>query len=189
MRKALQIQSGVVALLATGLARSAPVPLELNPSQQPEMRFTVDAPLDEIVGMSQALSGRANFDAVSGLGSGSIAVDLTSFHTGIALRDEDLRDQFFQSDKYPQAILTIDKLDPAVAGLLLPGRSVQADAVGTLSLHGVNKPIRIPLKLQAGSQGGRTILLAQGDFEIRFADYGIPRPRALFLKLGDRAHV
>ncbi len=189
MRDLLQPLSLTLALLAAPLARSAPVPLEIDPSQPAQMRFTVEAPLDDIVGTSQGLSGRASFDAASGVGSGTVAVDLASFRTGIALRDEDLRDQFFQADKYPQATLTIAKLDPAVAGLLLPGRAVQADGVGTLSLHGVNHPVRIPLKLQAGSQAGRTLLLAQGSFDIRFVDYGIPQPKALILKLGNHAHV
>ncbi|HUB06506.1 MAG TPA: YceI family protein [Myxococcales bacterium] len=170
-------------------ALGAAVPLTLDPRQPAEVRFTVDSPLDEIVGVSDRVSGSATFDAASGIGSGKIAVDLTSFRTGISLRDADLRDQFFQADQYPQATLTIDKLDPAVAGLLLPGRSVQADGVGSLSLHGVARPVRVPLKLQAGSEGGRILLLANGTFEVHLSDFGIPRPKALFLKLGDHARV
>jgi mono/diheme cytochrome c family protein/polyisoprenoid-binding protein YceI len=188
MRSALFILLGLT-LTHASLAQAAPMALDLDPSRQPEMRFTVDAPLDEIVGTSRALVGSASFDPASGAGKGRVAVDLKSFRTGLALRDEDLRDQFFQAGKYPQAVLTLDKLDPAVAGLLTPGRSVLTDGSGTLSLHGTNRPVHIALKLQAGVQNGQTVLLVQGDFDVRFADYGIPRPKALFLKLGDHAHV
>ncbi len=38
---------------------------------------------------------------------GSVAVDLASFDTGIELRNEDLRDQFLEADRYEEAILTV----------------------------------------------------------------------------------
>ncbi|MHB8417749.1 MAG: YceI family protein [Myxococcales bacterium] len=175
------------ALLLSTLGSA--VPLALDGSRPAQIRFEVDSPLDEIVGVSEGLGGSASFDAANGTGAGRFDVDLSSFRTGISLRDEDLRDQFFQVDRYPKATLTLERLDPAPAGLLLPGRRVQVDGLCTLSLHGVTKPVRVPLELQAGSQAGRALLLANGEFEIRFADYGIPRPKALFLKLGDRARV
>ncbi len=167
----------------------AAVPLSLDPRQPAEIRFAVDSPLDEIAGVSDRVSAKLSFDPATGSGSGTVDVDLASFRTGISLRDEDLRDQFFQVDRFPTATLVLQKLDPAVAGLLLPGRKVQADGVGTLSLHGVSRPVRVPLELQAGSEGGRLLLLASGELDVRFADYGIPRPKALFLKLGDHARV
>jgi hypothetical protein len=71
-------------------------------------RFRVEAPLDAIEGSSAGLSGTLTFDEGAwASGNGRIRIDLRSFTTGLSLRDEDLRDQFFQVDRFPEAILTI----------------------------------------------------------------------------------
>jgi polyisoprenoid-binding protein YceI/mono/diheme cytochrome c family protein len=153
-------------------------------------RFRVEAPLDAINGSSSGVSGSLSFDEAGWAnGTGRIRIDLTSFTTGLSLRDEDLRDQFFQVDRFPEATLTVARLERPSQGLLVPGRDGEADAVGTLSLHGREQPVRIPMTMLLSETGGGRDLLVRGHFEVALSDHGIVRPARLFLKLGPVAQV
>jgi len=153
-------------------------------------RFRVEAPLDAIEGSASGLSGELRFDEASWAeGTGRIRIDLAGFTTGLSLRDEDLRDQFFQTDRFPEAVLTVARIERPSQGVLVPGREGQADAVGTLSLHGKEQPVRIPITVQLSDEAGHRDLRVAGAFDVAFADHGIPRPARLFLKLGSVARV
>ncbi|MGO8969367.1 MAG: YceI family protein [Myxococcaceae bacterium] len=154
------------------------------------VRFTVEAPLDAIHGASTLMSGTLTF-AEEGWasGAGRIRIDLTGFTTGLSLRDEDLRDQFFQTDRFPEAILILTSIERVSAPVLTLDADAQADALGTLSLHGQTHPVRIPITVRLIESGGQRDLLVRGSFDVTMADYGIQRPARLFLKLGTVARV
>src|SRR5262249_42959700 len=153
-------------------------------------RFRVEAPLDAIEGSTSGLSGELRFDEASWAeGTGKIRISLTGFTTGLTLRDEDLRDQFFQVDRFPEATFTLTRLDRHTQGPLVPGREGQADAVGTFSLHGKEQPVRIPITVLLAETSGSRELQVSGTFDVPFTEYGIPRPARLFLKLGTVAKV
>jgi len=154
------------------------------------VRFRVDAPLDAIEGSTSGLSGELRFDEAGWAeGTGRIRIDLSGFTTGLSLRDEDLRDQFFQTDKFPESVLTIQRLERTSQGALVRGRGGQADAVATLSLHGKEQALRIPIEVLLQESAGQRDLQVAGTFDVPFTEYGIPRPARLFLHLGSVAHV
>ena len=153
-------------------------------------KFRVEAPLDAIEGSTFGLSGELRFDeATWAEGTGKIHIALSGFTTGLSLRDEDLRDQFFHTDRFPEALLTITRLERPSQGVLVPGREGQADAVGTLSLHGKEQPVRIPVWVMITDEAGQRTLQVTGSFDVPFTEYGIPRPARLFLKLGSVARM
>jgi polyisoprenoid-binding protein YceI/mono/diheme cytochrome c family protein len=153
-------------------------------------RFRVEAPLDAIDGATQGLSGTLSVDEASwASGTGRIRIDLKGFNTGLSLRDEDLRDQFFQADRFPEAIFTISRLDRLTQGVLVPGRGGEADAIGTLSLHGKEQPVRVPVVVLLSDVPSGRDLKVTGHFDVALADYAINRPARLFLKLGPVAKV
>jgi polyisoprenoid-binding protein YceI len=153
-------------------------------------RFTVEAPLDAIHGASSGLSGTLTLaEEAWASGAGRIRIDLTGFTTGLSLRDEDLRDQFFQVDKFPEATLILTGIERVTVAALTLDADAQADAVGMLSLHGQTKPVRIPITVRLTESTGMRNLLVRGSFDVTMADYGIPRPARLFLKLGTVAQV
>src|SRR5262245_18665278 len=43
--------------------------------------------------------------------TGSVAVDLGSLETGIALRDRHMKENYLQVDRYPKAVLNLSRLD------------------------------------------------------------------------------
>ncbi len=154
------------------------------------IRFTVEAPLDAIHGASNGMSGTLNFaEEAWASGAGRIRIDLTAFTTGLSLRDEDLRDQFFQTDRFAEAMVFLTGVERVSAAALTLNTDVQADAVGTLSLHGQTHPVRIPITVRLTQSEGQRDLLVRGTFDVTMADYGIERPARLFLKLGTVARV
>ena len=179
----------LLLLVVPGLAAAEPRPWTLQKGTG-RARFRVEAPLDAIEGSSSALSGELRFDeATWAEGTGKIHISLTGFTTGLTLRDEDLRDQFFQTDRFPEATLTLTRLERPSQGVLVPGREAQADAVGTFSLHGKEQPVRIPIWMLLSEEAGHRNLQVTGSFDVPFTEYGIPRPARLFLKLGTVARV
>jgi polyisoprenoid-binding protein YceI len=153
-------------------------------------RFTVEAPLDAIHGVSSGMSGTLTFaEEAWASGAGRIRIDLTGFTTGLSLRDEDLRDQFFQVDKFPEATLILTGIERVTVAALTLDTDAQADAVGTLSLHGQTKLVRIPITVRLTEATGQRDMMVRGNFEVTMADYGITRPARLFLKLGTVAQV
>ena len=179
----------LLVLVASVAARAEPRSWELQKSSG-RARFRVEAPLDAIDGSSAGLSGTLTFDeAAWASGTGRIRIDLRSFTTGLSLRDEDLRDQFFQVDRFPEAILTIARLERTTQGVLAPGRDGEADAVGTLSLHGKERPVRVPVTVALSESTGGRELKVSGRLDVPLAEYDIRRPARLFLRLGPLAQV
>ena len=178
----------MIALVLLSSLAAAPTTFTLTSG---EVRFTIDAPLDTISGVTRGLAGSATFDpaAWATAPSAKIDVDLASFHTGIELRDEDLRDQFFETPKFAKATLAVNALERPSAQALAEGAPAEAFASGTLSLHGADKPVKIPLKatLEDGPTGKRMVVT--GDFTVPLLDFGIQRPKRLIFKLGTDVKV
>ncbi len=180
-------------LLATlvGLASSAafaePAVWTVAPRTRGFVRFTVEGPLDDVVGETRAMSGNVTVDAKAwGGGKGVFAVDLATLKTGIDQRDEDMRDEFLETRRFPYAILSIDSITQAAPAALAVGLTANAVGTGSFEVHGVRRAVSMPLKVKLDSESR---LVAMGSFSVPFADYNISRPKRLFLKLGDTADV
>ncbi|HEY4220740.1 MAG TPA: YceI family protein [Myxococcota bacterium] len=156
-----------------------------------EVDFEIEAPLDTISGVTRTISGSATIDPAAWTVNpqAKIDVDLMTFSTGISLRDEDLRDQFFESSKFGKATLTITALERASAPALVEGTPGEAVASGTLSLHGVDKAVKIPIKatIEPTPSGQRVVVT--GDFVVPILDHKIKRPQRLVFKLGTDVKV
>jgi polyisoprenoid-binding protein YceI len=174
----------------TPLASAAASRFTLASSPRPEVRFTVEAPLDSITGISKAVSGNVFFDLETlELASSRIVADPRSFQTGISLRDEDLRDQFFEAARWPEIVLSVQKLSRFSRNSLPNGEQVQADAQALFTVHGVTRTLTFPVELTRRDAEGKTSVTVKGHFDVPLADYQIRRPSRLFLKLGEVAQV
>lgn len=167
-------------------AAAAPASYTLTSGQ---VQFAIDAPLDVIAGVSRGVTGSATIDAASWTVSpqAKVEVDLSSFRTGIDLRDEDLRDQFFQTAQFATATLTLSGLERASGPALVDGSVAEAIAVGTLSLHGIDKPVKIPLRVASDPSGERIVVT--GDFVVPLLAHAMQRPQRLIFKLGTEVKV
>jgi polyisoprenoid-binding protein YceI/mono/diheme cytochrome c family protein len=174
----------VVAALATAPAAARDFSI---PPAAGQVRFTIDAPLDSIPGNTRAVGGTASLDPANWAAARArVVVDLTSFRTGIALRDEDLREQFLETSRHPQAVLVVTGFERVSTPKLAPGDPAEGIATGTLALHGVTRPVKIPCQVTLEESGALRIT---GNFRVTLAEFQIDRPSRLFMKLGPQADV
>ena len=84
-------------------------------------------------------------------------------------------------DEFPTATFRGGKLSQASAQSLAEGKTVNATLQGELELHGQKKPLTTPLELtlRKGS------LHVVSRFKVKLADFGIPRPQFLVMKLDE----
>jgi mono/diheme cytochrome c family protein/polyisoprenoid-binding protein YceI len=177
----------LMSAFAAGAAAAKPRNFKLVSG---EVRFEIDAPLDDITGVSRGLGGAVVVDpeALSEGASGRIVIDLTSFRTGIDLRDEDLRVQFFESIRFPAAELTLQRLVSEQAGLN-PGTSMPVVIKAALSLHGVSQDVEIPVQARYDESASGARVQVNGAVVVSLEKFGMKRPRRLLFKLGKDVRV
>jgi len=61
----------------------------------------------------------------------------------------------------------------------------RVDTTGTLSIHGVEREVRIPCDVSPAGAGYRAFC----SFQVRLSDYDIEIPRVMFLKLADEIRL
>jgi polyisoprenoid-binding protein YceI len=113
-----------------------------------------------------------DLSVAEGDGNVVVTVPLANLNTGIDLRDHHMREKYLEVPKYPSAVLTI-----ARSALRVPagGERIEADAPGTLTLHGQTHPVSV--HYDAKQEG--PAYLAHGRFHINMNDYGINVPSYL----------
>ncbi|WP_299329280.1 YceI family protein [Parasphingopyxis sp.] len=79
--------------------------------------------------------------SVSPDGAANIEIDLASVNTGVDIRDERMRDILFVVTDHPTATVTA-QIDPASFETLGVGESTGTTIEGTLSLTGIDAPVR-----------------------------------------------
>jgi len=113
------------------------------------VQFISDAPLEKTVGLSHSFGGWLELDPErlnDGI-KGEFEVDVRTFHTGIDLKDDQVRDRFLGGSEYPIATYTITRLSSTSGPKLKEGQPVTARVEGTLQARGVSRPQPILLKL------------------------------------------
>ena len=170
-----------------------------DPGGRDVLTFDSKAPLEKIVGTTNKIMGHVQVnpkDITKGL-KAAFALDLASLKTGIDKRDEHMRDNFLETAKYPEAMLTIDKATKASDNMLMDGKTLTVDAEGTLSLHGVKnavqlKDITITYFDESEATKGKMpgdLLIINGGFSLNLPDYNIEVPQFIFLKLAETIKV
>lgn len=118
-----------------------------DPHGRDTFRFESEAPLETIVGTTNHIRGEVVLDPnnVAENLKASFEIDLATIDTGIKERNGHLRDQYLETEKYPKAILTIEKIiklekeDRETPEKLENSKSSYVTAEGVLELHGVKK--------------------------------------------------
>jgi polyisoprenoid-binding protein YceI len=173
--------SAVAAWAALGVG-PALADVSTNPLSAPKGRYTLD-PNHTIVSFCIKHMGVANycgrFNRVSGTAvfngaqpeksSAKIAVEVASIDTPSDKLDEELRTNFFEVGQFPTASFETTAIE--VTG------SNEAAITGTLTLHGVSKPVTLKTRFNGGQPH-----LIRGNYTFGFsaqttlkrADFGFP---------------
>jgi polyisoprenoid-binding protein YceI len=179
----------LIILAATSVALPARAePFVISPEAgDTHVVFESKAPMETFQGRTAQVRGTIDLEAG---GEGAIAldvvVDMASLDTGIALRNRHMCENHLHTDEHPEASFQGAKVvegDPAA--LASPGDH-EVTLEGEFTLHGVTRTIRVPATLSrtsGGAEGPRIRLTSA--FDVALADYEIPRPRMLLLKLNE----
>ncbi|MCM2258054.1 MAG: YceI family protein [Vicinamibacteria bacterium] len=134
---------------------------------------------------STSLTGKVSVGAGAPLPvGGELAVDLATLDTGIALRNQHLRENYLQvarGEGFARAVLSELGLRDAT-GAGFEGRT---GFTATLLLHGVKKPVAGSAALRREGAGVRV----EASFPLALSDFGIRPPEYLGVGVGNRLIV
>jgi len=178
MRTTLVATSLLIALAAAAHASDFTV----TPGKPNLVVFTSKAQVESFQGKTSKMSGHIDVNP-SHVGDSitvELHVDLASLDTGIAKRNGHMRENHLETAKYPEAVVIgATVLTPAHA--VLSGKPVGFDLEGSFTIHGVTHRMRPHADVTLN--GNKLAFTAT--FTVSLADYSIPRPQFLFLKLAD----
>jgi polyisoprenoid-binding protein YceI len=163
------------------------------------VEFRTTAPLEDIVGTTNEVTGFLKADPKNLMGPGTAArleVVLNSIKTGIEMRDGHVA-AALGAEKNPVAVFTLEKLKSASANVLEPGVAVDVAGEGYFALKGVRKKIDVTARLTYVPRGGPFNQMRPGsfvrlvsEFDVRLADFGVDRKGPVLpLQVGEVAHV
>lgn len=156
------------ALMAAALA--APTfakPVKYNLEVGGDVTFQVRYLAGQLKGSFQKYQGWVRYDPQKATDTVvNFTVDAKSPYTGDEKRDIQLKGpDFFAAEKFPTMIFKSGKVKSRGAD--------QLDVQGTLTLHGVSKPVSIPLTVKRSSMMGVEKAEFNGGVTIKRKDYGI----------------
>lgn len=174
-----------------------------DPAMRNTVTFTSTAPLEDMVGRSNEISGYLVFDPMNPKkgGHGELTVSVASLNTGIPLRDEHLRSSgWLNAEEYPEiklAITGIKKVKEVKA--TEDAMTYDITIVGDFSLHGKTRQIEFPGRITYLKESEATqkklpgnLLAARAGFDVKLKDYGITGPAGMDLigsKVGETISV
>ena len=150
------------------------------------VRFFADHSLGEVDGTLTPVTGTLTFDAAAPLNSlsGRFTADMTSFDSGIGLRDRDMRKKYLHTEQYPEAVFTLDdalptRLDDA------SGDTLRLAVTGSMMLHGVTRNHIVKATLIPTPEGYQM----HAAFPLLLSDYDIKPIKRFMLKVKDEIRV
>lgn len=163
-----------------------------DPMGRNSMTFTSTAPLEDVVGTTNDVTGMIVFDPSNPEkgGHGELIIPVASLNTGIPLRDEHLQsDQWLNAKKYPNITLKIKSLSN-VKEVKSSDGIITFDATinGELSFNGKTKAMEIPGRFTYMKASEKTKMVMAGDmvvaranFDVALADFGVSGPAGMNL--------
>jgi polyisoprenoid-binding protein YceI len=150
--------------------------------------FKSRAPMEKFEGKTSRVSGwlEVDPDDLTAPFRLEVTVDLASFDTGMSKRNEHMRDNHLETDKYPTAVFTGGELAPGSATVIPVGGSATVQLIGILDLHGVAREMTCTTTVERPDSG---TLLVEARFDVLLPDHRIERPKFLVLKLAEDQKV
>lgn len=176
----------MVTLLAALLVVAAPSDVRtyaVDPATS-TVAYHVVHPFHRVTGTSSRVEGKAVLFP-DGKVIAMVRVPVASFDSGVANRDSNMRDAV-EEGRFPFVVFRgRARLDPALAASA-GETAIQASMDGELELHGVKRPVVVPLAIQLSRDGtGR----ARGSFEVSLESFGIERPSLLLVRIHDACRI
>jgi polyisoprenoid-binding protein YceI len=175
VRKALFLLIYEAACAAAGATR-----FDLDPSKT-EVKFTLHDPLHTVHGTFKLKRGSLELDPDTGKASGAMIIDLASGASGNGSRDKRMHKEILESQKYPEAVFTPDR----VQGQVAPAGASEIDVHGIFRIHGEDHELSLHFRVQA--EGGQYITNTR--FTIPYVQWGMKNPSNFLLKVDDKVEM
>jgi hypothetical protein len=194
--------AAAASLLSVALAANAQTAREFKIDDawgRDLVQFRTTAPLEEIVGTTNEVTGLVRLDPAAIRGAGTQAtfvVDITTIKTGIEMRDGAVH-KALGAPAQKTATFKVTRIKTASAEALAPNVPVQITAEGSFELHGIVKTFDVPATLTYVPKGGPFSQMRPGnfvritsEFDIKLEDFKVDRRGPiLVLQVGETAHV
>ncbi len=164
------LASALAAIVMVGLAACAqqvpekPTDAATAPALLTQGNWTLDAAGSRLTYVSIKAGEVAEtnrFPRLSGSvapdGTASLEIDLASVDTGAELRDERMRDIFFEVADNPRATVTA-KLDPAAFAGLAVGQSISRPLQASVTIKGVSSDVATDVLVTRVAEGRVTVV-------------------------------
>ena len=187
----MRILLAALTLAIAWVCPSSAAKFVVKPGAPNKVVFVSQAPTEKFEGKTNRLEGwlALDTDGIEDSITVHLEVDMASLDTGIAKRNQHMRENHLETAKYPTARFDGATVSVGAGAKLDAGAPVQFEAEGTFSLHHVSRRIRIPITASyvSAKQGGQ--ISFSTSFPVALSDYNISRPQFLFLKLAEVQQV
>ena len=163
-----------------GAAESQSGTLELDPAKT-LIEFRLPGALHTSHGKFKLAHGTIKADLATGEANGSIVVDATSGDSGIVARDDRMKANVLEVQKYPE----ITFMPRHAVGKLEKDGQFQAKLDGVLTIHGARHEITTEVR---GWLVGDS-LTAACHFSVPYVDWGMRDPSLFFLKVAKEVEI
>jgi polyisoprenoid-binding protein YceI len=171
------------AFFLTSLILAATLPLvadelalKLDPAET-DIKFTLGAALHTVHGTFKLKRGTIRFDPATGKARGEFVADMTSGESGNNSRDRRMHKDILESERYPEAVFTMDKVEGWPAS--------QVAVHGSLKIHGAEH--EMTLRAEVETKGDSFV--ATTHFIIPYVKWGMKNPSNFLLKVGDQVEI
>lgn len=177
----------LLPLLVAATAQAAETYNFTDSNKRNTVALELDAPVESIQGVANAVEGSATIDANKATGTFKVRVD--SIKTGNDTRDGHLQnDKWLDAKKWPYIELSFKDL--ALPATFKDGKPVTVKAKGEMSLHGVKRTEELDVKIEYMKESEITknrlpgnLIRVRSTFEIKLADYNVAQADSAVKKL------
>jgi len=192
VRRIINRQIVFLSIILAGIfsaGKSAAAVYSLNSNAAVDsVLFESTAKLEFIEGKTKAVEGYFTFNPEKSTDSitGIIRVDLTTLKTGIDTRDQHMRDNYLETDKYPYAFFELVSI-PDIPAVITAGKEYTVTGEGNFYIHEVYRKLHPSITFTV-HEGGELVQI-ETSFSINLEDYDIERPKLVFMKLAKTINV
>lgn len=181
------LQGGLWCLLLAAVAMPALAQTyHTADSSRQVVRFFAHHTLGEVDGTLTPVNGTLTFNPevpTEGL-TGRFTADMTSFDTGIGIRDKDMRKKYLETEKYPEAVFLLEDARPTLLDHSTAD-TLRLAVTGSMTLHGVTKDHVVEATLVPTTDGFSVV----ATFPLLLSDYDIAQPKRFLFTVDDEIRV
>jgi polyisoprenoid-binding protein YceI len=145
------------------------------------VQFALGALLHTVHGTFKVKDATVRFDPASGRASGQIEVDARSGETGESARDRQMHDNVLESNRFPDAVFSLDR----VKGQIAPTGESRVEVHGSLRIHGGEHEMTIPVSVNVLNG----LVTAKAKFAVPYVAWGMKDPSNLVLRVDKTVEV